>query len=169
MVAELAATGFEYYTVSLHRKRGHRIGLGARRIERAGAGEARDADFPLNLGVVRLEVGIRDRPVGEVGAGNVGELVVLLEIDFVESPEVSGEVDAAAADATAIENRLLFPGGFIRRFAKGDGMGVDLVGEQALDEDFRLVVGEIFFAKIFALFEDDDAESVGGKLFRKDS
>ncbi len=102
VIAELAATTFEDDAVSLHRKRWHRIGLGARRVERAGAREARDANFPLNLGVVRLEVGVADRPVGKVGAWNVANLAVFLEIDFVEAPEVGGEVDAAAADATAI-------------------------------------------------------------------
>ena len=47
-------------------------------------------------------------------------------------------------------------------FAEGDGMGVDLVGELALDEDFGFVVGEIFFPEILALFENDDAEAVSG-------
>ncbi len=44
-------------------------------------------------------------------------------------------------------------------------MGVDLVGEQALDKDFRFVVGEILFTEIFSLLEDDHVEAVGGKFF----
>src|SRR6266481_8393135 len=169
MVTELAAGALEDNAVSLYRQRRHGIGLGARRIERARPGEAGYADYPLDLRVVRLKVGIGNRPIGKGGAGNIADLAVFLEIDFVETPEVGGEVDAAAADATAIENGLLFPGGFLGRLAESDGMDVDLVGEQALDEDFSFVVREIFFAEIFALFEDNHAETVGGEFFRKDA
>ena len=49
MQAQLARAALEQDAGRLHRQRRHRIRLGARRIERAGAGQTRHADLPLDL------------------------------------------------------------------------------------------------------------------------
>jgi len=85
MVTELAAGALEDDAVSLHRQRRHGIRFRARRIERARAGETGDADFPLDLSVIRFEIGVGDGPIGEAGAGNIADLAVFLEIDFVKN------------------------------------------------------------------------------------
>src|SRR5712664_39887 len=77
MPAELARGTLENYAGGFHGKRRHGVGLRARRIEGAGAGEAGDADFPFYFGVVRLEIGVGDGPVAEVGAGNGADFAAL--------------------------------------------------------------------------------------------
>src|SRR5712691_33151 len=52
--AEFARGALENYAGAFHRERGHGIGLGARRVEGAGAGEAGDSDFPINFRVIGL-------------------------------------------------------------------------------------------------------------------
>ena len=84
---------------------GIEVRLRARRIERAGSSQSRDADLPLDLGVVRLEIGVRDRPVGEPRAWDRAEHAALVEVDFVEAPEVRRVVQARAADATSVHHR----------------------------------------------------------------
>ena len=107
MQAQLARAAFEEHAGRLHRQRRHRIGLGARRIEGAGAGEARHADLPLDLGVVGLEIGVGDRPVSEAGAGNRAEHAALDEVDLVEAPVVGRVVQACATDRASVpESRL---------------------------------------------------------------
>ena len=94
MQAQLARAAFEKHARRLHRQRRHRIGLRARRIEGARAGEARHADLPFDLGVIRLEIGVGDRPVSEAGAGNRAEHAALDEVNLVKAPEVGGVVQA---------------------------------------------------------------------------
>src|SRR6478736_6480913 len=77
--AELARAALEEDARRLHRQWRHRIRLGARRIEGTRAGEARHTDLPFDLGVVRLEIGVGDRPVSEAGAGNRAEHAALDE------------------------------------------------------------------------------------------
>src|ERR1700732_4247893 len=107
MPAKLPSRALENYAGGFYGKWRHRIRLGARRIKRAGAGESGNADFPFHFGVVRLEVGVSDGPVAQIGAGNGANLAALDEIDFVEAPEICGEMHAGAADAGAINNRPL--------------------------------------------------------------
>ena len=116
MQPQLARAALEEHAGRLHRQRRHRIRLRARRIERAGAGETRHADLPLDLGVVRLEIGVGDRPVGEAGAGDRAEHAALDEVDLVKAPEVRRVVQARAADAASVpEGRLeLLQLGFLR-------------------------------------------------------
>lgn len=66
MPAEFLSAAFEDDAATFDGKRGHRIGPGARRVEGAGVGEARDADFPFDFGVVRLKVGVGDGPIDKI-------------------------------------------------------------------------------------------------------
>src|SRR6266852_2404711 len=144
MPAELARGTLENYAGTFHGKRRHGIGLGARRIEGAGAGEARDADFPFDLGVVRLEIGVGDGPIAQIGAGNGADFAALDEIDFVEAPEIRGEVYAGAADATAVEDGALGLGFFGGRLAEKRRLKFGLVSQQIVADDFHFVVGFVF-------------------------
>src|SRR5258708_16846555 len=82
MPAELARGTLENYAGTFHGKRRHGIGLGARRIEGAGAGEARDADFPFDLGVIRLEIGVGDGPIPQLSPGNSPHLAPPTPLPF---------------------------------------------------------------------------------------
>src|SRR5437899_3767389 len=118
MPAELARGALENHTGRLHRQWRHGIGLRTRRIERAGAGQARDTDFPFDFRVVRLEVRVGDRPIREAGAGNRANLASLNEIDFVEAPEIRGEVHAGSANTPPVNKRALglaFSSGVLRK------------------------------------------------------
>src|SRR3981081_1125360 len=118
MPAELASGALKNYAGTFYGKRRHGIGLGARRIERAGAGQAGDADLPFHFGVVGLEIGVGDGPVAEIGAGNGTDFAALDEINFVEAPEIGGEVHAGAAYEASINQSALGLGLFVGRFAE---------------------------------------------------
>ena len=169
MPAELACGALENYPGRFHRQRWHRIRLRTRRIKGAGAREAGNADLPLDFGVVGLEVGVRDRPIGEAGAYNRTDLAALDEIDFMEAPEIRGEVDAGATDASAVYQRALRLGFVIRRLAECGWLKLWMVGELVLTEDFNFVVREIRFGQVGALLQNDNAETVGGKFLGEDS
>src|SRR4029077_5704163 len=113
MPAELAGGALENDAGTFHGQRGHGIGLGARRIERAGASQAGDADFPFDLCVIRLEIGVGDGPVAEVGTGDGTNFTALDEVDFMEAPEIGGEMYTGAADATAVDEGALGLGFFV--------------------------------------------------------
>src|SRR6267154_4998380 len=168
MPTKLASGTFKNYAGTFHGKRRHGIGLGARRIERAGAGEAGHADFPFHFGVVRLEVGVGDGPIAEVGAGNGTDFAALDEINFVETPEIGSEVHAGAADEASIDEGALRLGFFVGRFAERSGLELGLVGEEIFVDNFYFVVNEIGFGEIGTLLEHDDAKAVGGKLLGHD-
>ncbi len=169
MPAELARGAFKNYARTLHRERRHGVGLGARRIEGAGAGETGDTDFPFDFSVVGLEIGVGDGPVAQIGAGDGADLAALDEIDFVKAPEIRGEVHAGAADAAAVDEGALGLGLFVGRFAEGSGLKLGLVGEQVFADDFYFIVDEIGFGQIRTLLEDDDAEAVSGELLGHDA
>src|SRR5216683_2316119 len=169
MPAELARGAFKNYARTLHGERRHGVGLGARRIEGAGAGEAGDADFPFDLGVVGLEIGVGDGPVAQVGAGNGADFAALDEIDFVEAPEIRGEVHAGAADAATVKDGALGRGFFVGRLAERSGLKFGLVGEEIFFDDFYFVVDEVGLGQIRALFQNDDAEAVFGELLGHDA
>src|SRR6266436_1344869 len=169
MPAELARGTLENYAGTFHGKRRHGIGLGARRIEGAGAGEARDADFPFDLGVIRLEIGVGDGPIAQIGAGNRADFAALDEIDFVEAPEICGEVHAGAADATTVKDGALGLGFFGGRLAERGGLKFGLVGQQILADDFHFVVDEIGLGQIRTLFQNDDAKAVFGEFLGHDA
>src|SRR5712672_31192 len=169
MPAEFAGGAFKNYAGTLYGKRRHGIGLGARRIERTGASEARDADLPFHFGVVGLEIGVGDGPIAEVGAGDGTDFAALDEIDFVEAPEICSEVHAGAADEASIDEGTLGLGFFVGRFAERSGLELGLVGQEIFVDNFYFVVNEIGFGEIRALLKHDDAKSVGGKLLSHDA
>ncbi len=134
------------------------------RIEGAGAGEARDADFPFDLGVIRLEIEVGDGPVAQVGAGNGADFAALDEIDFMEAPEIRGEVHAGAAHQASINEGPLRLGFFVGRFAERSRLELGLVGEQIFADDLDLVVHEVGLGEIRALLEHHHAKTVGREL-----
>src|SRR6056297_2524374 len=95
LVAKLFARPFEQHARGLYRHRRAWVAPGAGWVGRPL--NTRDADFPIDLGVIGLEVLIGNGPVVETGAGNGAEQASLLEIDFAETPVVGGEMNAAAA------------------------------------------------------------------------
>ena len=83
---------------AVHRSpRRHWIGTGAPGRERVGAGLAGDADEPLRLGVVRLELVVAERPVGDRCTLDGAELGELAEVVFPKARELSVGVDSPAA------------------------------------------------------------------------
>ncbi len=163
--SEFARGSFKNNAVGFHRQRRHGIGLGTWRIERAGARQSGDADFPFDLGVVGFEIGVRNRPVGESGPGNGTDFAAFLEINFVEAPKVGGEVIAGAADGAAIHQSALQLGFILGRFAESVGLQLGMIGELIFLQNFDFVVREVFFLEVGALFEHHDTEAVGGKFF----
>src|SRR6185295_13335662 len=99
-----------------------RVWSAARRIERARAGEPRHSDLPLDPTVIRLEVGVTDRPIGEPGSLDWSLPASLDEIDFVEAPVIRGEVHRAAADQTTILDHGSRHGCLRLRGAEGVGL-----------------------------------------------
>src|SRR5712672_1825077 len=161
MPTELAGGALKNYAGTFHGQGRHGIGLGARRIERTGASEARDADFPFHFGVVGLKIGVGDGPIAEVGAGNGTDFAALDEIDFVKAPEICSEVHAGAADEASVHERALGLGFFVGRFAERGGLKRGLVGEEIFVDDFYFVVNEIGFGEIGTLLKHDDTKAIG--------
>jgi len=164
MPTELASGTFKNYAAGFYGKRGHGIRLGTRRIEGTGAGESGDADFPFDLGVVGLKVGIGDGPIHEIGAGDGADLAALNKIDFVEAPEVRGEMHTGAADEAAVHESALLFGCIARSFTESIGLQLGVIGEQILLQNFDFVVDEIIFCEVGPLFENDYAEAVAGQF-----
>ena len=147
MQPQLARAALEQHARRLHRQRRHRVRLAARRVERARAGEARHADLPLDLGVVRLELGVADRPVRKGGAGDRADAAAFVEVDLVQAPVVRGEVRGAAADVGRV------PGGreVLRRASRPPladwrnvcGLRLEVVAELQVDPVGQFVVPEV--------------------------
>ena len=83
----------------------------------------------------------------------------------MEAPEIRGEMVAGTADGAAVNKSALRLGFILRRFSKGIGLQFGMIGEQVFLQNFDFIVRKIGFGKVRALFEDDDAEAVGGKFF----
>ncbi len=167
MPAELARRAFENDAARFHRQRRHRIRLRTRRIERAGAGETGNADFPFHFRVIRLEVGVSDRPVGERGARNRSNFAALDKINFMEAPVVRGEMDAGPADHPAVDVRAMSLGFVLRRLAESSGLKLRMIGELVPVHYFDFVVGEIRFRQVRSLLENHHAKAVRRKLLGK--
>src|SRR5216683_2225458 len=107
MPAELARSAFHQDARRFDGQRRQRIGFRSRRIKRTCTCLARDAEFPLRFRVVGFEVVVSDGPILKIGTGNRPFSRPLYKVEFVESPVVGGEMNAAAANDAAIrENRL---------------------------------------------------------------
>src|SRR5215469_15114250 len=97
--------------------RRHGVWPRTRRVERAR--RAGHPYLPIHLRVVRLEILIRDWPIGEASAGQGALHARFLEIDLAKSPEVRREMDARAADAACVDERRLLHRLVLFRLAKG--------------------------------------------------
>ncbi len=169
MPAELTSSALKKYSGRLHGKRRHGIRLRTRRIERARAGQARNANLPLDLCVIRFQIGISDWPIDERRAGNRPDFAALDEINFVEAPIVRREVHASPADTAAIDQRALRFGLLVRRLANRSRLKLWVVGELVLGKDFDFVVCEIGLGQIGALLENNHAKAIGGKFLGQDA
>jgi hypothetical protein len=129
MPAKLARGALKDHATRFHGQGRHRIGLGARGIKRTGTGLAGHANLPFDLGVVRLEVGVGDGPIGQRGTGDGTYLAALDEIDFVEAPEIRGEMYTRAADEAAVDKRALWLGFVFGSFAKRSRLELGMIGE----------------------------------------
>src|SRR5207253_5899472 len=138
--AQGARAALEQDARRLHRERRQGIGPGARRVERPRL--PGDAQLPLGLGVVGLEVTVGDRPVLEPGAGDRPEATLLDEVDLAEAPVVGCEHDAAAA-YEAVVQELYLPR--LRRLgcAPAEREPGRVVLQGALEERLDLVVLEL--------------------------
>ncbi len=172
MQAELASAALEQDAGRLHRQRRHRIGLAAPRIERARAGQTRDAHFPLHLGVIGFQFGIGDGPVHQARPRDGPQPAALDEVDLVQTPEVGVEMRAAAPNDTRIGQRVSPRGAFgllVWGTPERLRIGGRVVGDPGEVAVLQLVVLEIAGRHARALLHDDDAVSGAGEFPRHDA
>src|SRR5690348_15110449 len=62
-----------------------------------------DAEHLLGARVIRLEIGVGDRPIGEAGTADGAEQTALAEVELAKAPEIRREVHTASTDAPAID------------------------------------------------------------------
>jgi hypothetical protein len=162
---ELLRRPLEQHAGRLHGHGRARIVPRSRRIP--GPREPGQADLPVDAGVVGLELLVGDGPVGEVGAGDRPEDAGLLEVDGAQTPEIAGEVHAAAADVVRVaepaagdELRLLV-------LAAPERLRMALPGsphETLVLVDVPFVVAEVPVLQVGALLEHDHREAGAGQL-----
>ena len=172
MQAQLARAPFQEHAGGLHRERRHRIRARARRIERIDTSQARHADLPLDLGVVRLEIGVRDRPVIEASAGNGAEHAALDEIDLVKAPVVRRVVEARPAHCPSVpEGWLEFLELSLLRGSITKCLRVPdrIVGDAAQVPVLELIVLDGPGKYAWPLFQQHHRESRPRQLARNDS
>ena len=132
------------------------------RLVRMRAGQAGNPDLPFHLAVIRFQLLIGDRPVGQRRAGNVTVHSVLLKIQRVETPVIGGEMHAAAADALGVEH-VRIVGMEVRLLigAVAEGLWRDPIGlHQLIGEPVgQLIVMKVALLHVRAAFHDDDAVS----------
>ena len=163
--AQGARAALEQDARRLHRERRQGIGPRARRVERPGL--PGDAQLPLGLGVVGLEVTVGDRPVLEPRAGDRPQAALLDEVDLAEAPVVGGEHDAPAAYEAVVEE-LYLPRLRRLRFGPAEREPGRVVLEGALKQRLDLVVLELRRLDAGPLFEHDDREPGGRELLGDD-
>src|SRR5215472_14403648 len=82
VIPQFPRRSFKHYAVSLYRQWRHRVRLRPRRVKRTRACQPRNSNLPVHLRVVRLQVRIRYRPIGQCRPRNISYLAVLDEVDF---------------------------------------------------------------------------------------
>ena len=102
MPSQLACTPFQQDSGRLNGQRRQRIRLRARRVEGIGSRQTGNSHFPLRLGVVRFEVGIGDRPIGQTRAFDRSPAAALGKVDLVKTPVVPGELNRATSDTLPV-------------------------------------------------------------------
>ena len=156
-VAELARRGGERRARRARRVRGIRVGLAARRFERVRARLARHAEIDLGLLVERLEIRVRDRPVGEARARHRPVRREHAEIVLPEAPGPRGPVRHRPAHA--VRELVEAPG--LGRAVRVEAIRLDLLGrEHAIAYDVReLVVVELRGLELRPALERHDPEA----------
>src|ERR1700738_5415180 len=114
MQGQFAGAALEQDARRLHRQGRHGVCLAARRIERTRVGKAGHTYFPFHLRVIGLEFPIAERPIGESRPGDAAEGASFVKVDLVKTPEVRGEMRAAAADHSGIDQRVAYSRSFGR-------------------------------------------------------
>ena len=143
LVAELLRAGLQHLEIVVAGQAGNAVGAG-------------HAHLVLGLGVPRLHLGERDRPVQQVGAGDVAVGALGLELVLVEAQRGAGPVRRRAAD------RLDDPGrqvGEVLGDAPAARRGAH-VGPGELGEALPFVVDEVLDLDARAGFEDDDLDAL---------
>ena len=171
MQAQLAGGVFEDHAGRLHRQGRQRIRLGTPRFERVRAGQAGDAQLLFGLGVVRLEIRVRDGPIVQTGAGHAAPLALLLEIRFPQAPVVGGEVDRAAAHLPSVLDDALgwYGGLFCVRLPVCVRLAFQVIGHGREHGVLDFVVLEILFAQVGTLLQNHYAEARSGKFLGHDA
>jgi hypothetical protein len=139
---------------------------------RVDAGLAGHTDVPVDLRVVRLELGVIERPVREAGTGNLPEHTALVEVDLAEAPVVGREVHRRAADAARVEQRWPHQRrdrGLVRRAAERLLVADRVDGESAEEPVLELVVPQVGGVDARALLEHHHAESCSGEFACQDA
>jgi len=90
-----------------YRQRWQWIRLRTPRLKRIRSRQARNAELFFGLGVVRLEVRVRDRPIRQARSGYAAPLTLLLEVRFPEPPVIRREVHRSAPHLAPVLNDLL--------------------------------------------------------------
>ena len=158
MPAELPRAALEQHALGLDRQRRHGEGLAARGLKRIPR-QPRHTNLPLDLRVVGLEVGIRDRPVGHTRARRHTEPRGLLELEFWKTPEIRGEVHAPAANHATVCGPSTFFRGLRLLRPHGVGLEVVIVRETRTIVHPDLVVLEVLLGEPRPLLEHDDGET----------
>ena len=162
--AHLLGATLEQHAGRLWRMWRHRVRAGPRRIERAG--RTGNSHFPIDFRVIRLEVLVRDWPVGESRPLGNSLRAGLLEVDLAKAPIVRGVMDARAADTASVDIGRLNFGLLLISLPKGVRRFGGIACQMVLPPDLDLVVRKIVFVAPGALFEHHDAESRRRQLFR---
>ena len=102
MQAQAQGRGLQDGLLARRRKRRHGQRLAPRRFERVRPVVARNADFPLRLLVVRLQIGVGDGPVFERAAGHRAVGRAQVEIALHKPPGHRAVTERAAAHAGGV-------------------------------------------------------------------
>src|SRR5690606_25811023 len=138
-----------------------------RRIPRTG--QSRNADLPVHLRVVGLEILVGDGPVGERGSFRRTMERPLLEVDRSQPPEIAREVNAAAADVVRVAEASPLDDLRLLVFVLPERLGMSLASSP--DESFVLgngpfVVLEVLRSEPRALLQHDDREACCREFLR---
>ena len=147
LVAELARAGLHHFEIVVAGQARNAVG-------------ARRAHLELGLGVPRLHLGERYRPVEQVGAGDVAINRFDLELVFIEAQRRTGPVHGRAADRLDDPGRQI---GEVMRDPPASRSGAHILPGQ-LDEAVPLVIDEILHLVPVAGLEDHDLDALLGEF-----
>ena len=167
--AQLLGPTLEQHAGRFHRHRRQRIRLRARSVKWIRSAQTGYSKVPFSLGVVWLEIVVRDRPVAQIGARHRSQHGTLVKILGMETPVIRGEMDRPAAHHATVFDSLLLLRGIGRCFAKRIELFLGIVGEPGAKHDGDFIVLEIFFVTPRSLLQRNHAKSGGSELLRHDA